>query len=187
MKRRLNETIEIGDEVYVSSDEYKGTVIDINGDEVLIDGPFGEEYFDINDLEKLGGDYEEDLPPSFRKNFTESRKKIIRLTESDLARIVKKVINENMDNDTALNVYRKLKQEGEIMDETYKRIRNIREELDVMVMNHVRSGTANTIFDYDQRTPNEVSENVQQLSRKINELEGILSQYKRFVKRAISL
>ena len=114
-------------------------------------------------------------------------KRSIKLTERDLSRIVKRVINENMDNDTALNVYRKLKQEGEIMDETYKRIRNIREELDMMVMNHVRSGTANTIFDYDQRTPNEVSENVQQLSRKINELEGILSQYKRFVKRAISL
>ena len=114
-------------------------------------------------------------------------KRSIKLTERDLSRIVKRVINENMDNDTALNVYRKLKQEGEIMDETYKRIRNIREELDVMVMNHVRSGTANTIFDYDQRTPNEVSENVQQLSRKINELEGILSQYNRFVKRAISL
>jgi|LauGreDrversion4_2_1035121.scaffolds.fasta_scaffold111728_4 hypothetical protein len=114
-------------------------------------------------------------------------KRSIKLTERDLSRIVKRVINENMDNDTALNVYRKLKQEGEIMDETYKRIRNIREELDMMVMNHVRSGTANTIFDYDQRTPNEVSENVQQLSRKINELEGILSQYKRFVKGAISL
>ena len=27
-----------------------------------------------------------------------------------------------MDNDTALNVYGKLKQEGEIMDETYKKI-----------------------------------------------------------------
>jgi predicted transcriptional regulator len=114
-------------------------------------------------------------------------KRSIKLTERDLSRIVKRVINENMDNDTALNVYRKLKQEGEIMDETYKRIRNIREELDVMVMNHVRSGTANTIFDYDQRTPNEVSENVQRLSIKINELEGILSQYKRFVKGAISL
>jgi predicted translin family RNA/ssDNA-binding protein len=114
-------------------------------------------------------------------------KRSIKLTERDLSRIVKRVINENMDNDTALNVYRKLKQEGEIMDETYKRIRNIREELDMMVMNHVRSGTANIIFDYDQRTPDEVSENVQQLSRKINELEGILSQYKRFVKGAISL
>ena len=114
-------------------------------------------------------------------------RRTIKLTERDLSRIVKRVINENMDNDTAFNVYRKLKQEGEIMDETYKRIRNIREELDVMVMNHVRSGTANTIFDYDQRTPDEVSENVQQLSRKINELEGILSQYKRFVKGAISL
>lgn len=98
MKRRLNENIEIGDEVYVTRDEYKGTVIDINGDEVLIDGPFGEEYFDINDLEKIWGDYEEeDLAPSFGQNFMESRKKIIRLTERDLTRIVRRVINENND------------------------------------------------------------------------------------------
>ena len=111
----------------------------------------------------------------------------VRLTERDLSRLVRRVINENMDNDTALNVYRKLKQEGEIMDETYKRIKNIREELDMMVMKHVRGGTANTIFDYGQRTPDEVSGNVQQLSRKIDELEGLLYQYKKFVKRAISL
>jgi hypothetical protein len=96
MKRRLRENIEIGDSVFVSSDEYQGTVIDINGDEVLVDGPFGEEYFDINDLEKLGGDYEEDETPNFfKKRFTESkRKNIIRLTERDLSKIVKRVINE---------------------------------------------------------------------------------------------
>ena len=51
-------------------------------------------------------------------------KKIIRLTESDLTRIVKRTINENMDNDTALNVYRRLKHNGEIMDETYRRIKS---------------------------------------------------------------
>lgn len=95
MKRRLKENIEIGDEVYAPRDEYKGTVVDINGDEVLVDGPFGEEYHNLSDLEKLGDDYEEDLPFPFRENFTESkRKKVIRLTESDLARIVKRVINE---------------------------------------------------------------------------------------------
>lgn len=109
-----------------------------------------------------------------------------RLTERDLSRIVKRVINENMDNDTALNVYRRLKHEGETMDETYKRIKTIREDLDMLVMRHVRGGTANTIFDFEQRTPREVSESVQSLSRKINELEGLLDQYKRFIKRAIS-
>jgi hypothetical protein len=113
-------------------------------------------------------------------------KKIIRLTESDLTRIVKKTINENMDNDTALNVYRRLKHNGEIMDETYKRIKTIREDLDMLVMRHVRGGTADTIFDNNKRTPREISENVQQLSRKINELEGLLDQYKRFVKGSIS-
>ena len=114
-------------------------------------------------------------------------RRTIKLTERDLSRIVKRVINENMDNDTAFNVYRKLKQEGEIMDETYKRIKNIREDLDMMVMRHVRGGTANTIFDSSQRTPREISDNVEQLSRKVGELEGLLSQYKRFIRGAISL
>ena len=97
MKRRLKENIKIGDEVYAPRDEYKGTVVDINGDEVLVDGPFGEEYFDINDLEKLGGDYEEDETPNFfKKRFTESkRKNIIRLTESELTNLVKRLINES--------------------------------------------------------------------------------------------
>lgn len=109
-----------------------------------------------------------------------------RLTERDLSRIVKRVVNENMDNDTALNVYRRLKHNGEIMDETYKRIKTIREDLDMLVMRHVRGGTADTIFDNNKRTPREISENVQQLSRKINELEGLLDQYKRFVRGSIS-
>jgi len=113
-------------------------------------------------------------------------KKINRLTESDITRIVKKTINENMDNDTSLNVYKKLKQNGEIMDETYRRIKTIREDLDMLVMRHVRGGTADTIFDNNKRTPKEVSDNVQQLSRKINELEGLLDRYKRFVKASIS-
>ena len=67
MKRRLKENIEIGDRVFATRDEYQGTVIDINGDEVLVDGPFGEEYHNLNDLEKLGGDYEEDETPNFFK------------------------------------------------------------------------------------------------------------------------
>lgn len=100
MKRRLKENMEIGDKVYVRRHEGQGTVVDINGDEVLVDGPFGEEYHNLSDLEKLGGDYEEDeYTPFSKKFFTESkRKKIIRLTESDLTRIVKRVINENMDD-----------------------------------------------------------------------------------------
>jgi hypothetical protein len=100
MKRRLKENIEIGDRVFAPRDQYEGTVIDIDGNEVLVDGPFGEEYHNLNDLEKLGGHYKKDdeNPDFFNKYFTESslkRKKIIRLTESDLARIVKRVIREN--------------------------------------------------------------------------------------------
>ena len=100
MKRRLYERIEIGDRVFVPSDEYQGTVVDINGDEVLVDGPFGEEYHNLSDLEKLGGDYEYEMGES--KGLYEGRKKVIRLTESDLTRIVKRVIKENEDVDGLL-------------------------------------------------------------------------------------
>jgi len=106
MKRRLKENIEIGDMVYAPKDEYQGTVIDIKGNRVLVDGPFGKKYHELNDLEKLGGHYEEDETPDFfNKYFTESRskrKKIIRLTESDLTRIVKRIIKEGNENDLGL-------------------------------------------------------------------------------------
>ena len=111
MKRRLKENIEIGDEVYAPRDEYKGTVVDINGDEVLVDGPFGEEYHNLSDLEKLGDDYEEDLPFPFRENFTESRKKVIRLTERDLTRIVKRVINESKKKPSKSEILKMSKEE----------------------------------------------------------------------------
>jgi hypothetical protein len=92
MKRRLNETIEIGDEVYSPRDEYYVTVLDIKGNRVLADGPMGKEYHNLSDLEKKE-DYEYEMGES--KGLYEGRKKIIRLTESDLTRIIKRVIREN--------------------------------------------------------------------------------------------
>jgi len=86
MKKRLYERIEIGDEVYSLRDEYYVTVLDIEGDRVLADGPMGEEYHNLSDLEKKE-DYESE-------DIFEGRKKVIRLTESDLVRLVKRVIKE---------------------------------------------------------------------------------------------
>jgi hypothetical protein len=189
MKRRLRENIEIGDEVYVPRDEYTGTVIDINGDEVLIDGPFGEEYFDINDLKKLGGYYEEDETPKFfEKNVTESkRKKIIRLTERDLTRIVKRVINEEpMDDFTSQSVYRKLVHNGDIMDQEYKEIKNIRDQLDNSIRQHLSRGSISDIFDLNKRTPSDISDLVNQLTSKMSRLESTVNQYKRMVRNAIT-
>lgn len=114
-------------------------------------------------------------------------KKVIRLTEKDILRIVKKTINEGMDNDTAHNVYRKLKHNGEIMDDSFRKIRNIREELDGAIMQHVRRETASSIFDHSVRTPADVSQNVEKLSRELSNLEYALMEYKRILKNTISL
>lgn len=59
MKKILRENIKIGDRVFAPRDEYYVTVLDIRDDKVLVDGPFGKEYHNLNDLEKLGGSYDE--------------------------------------------------------------------------------------------------------------------------------
>jgi hypothetical protein len=92
-------------------------------------------------------------------------KKTIRLTENDLNRIVKKVlteelINENMDNDEAFSIYKRLQQTGEDMDNTYRKVKSFREELDIRIMRQVRSQNASSVFDSQIRTPPDVIESV---------------------------
>jgi len=108
MKRYINEDINVGDEVFIPGDEYHATVVAIKGDRVKVDGPMGVEYKNMSELEKQ--ESEEDMPPpsfgrpsSMERQFkprgfggyvSENRKKVVRLTESDLTRIVKRVISE---------------------------------------------------------------------------------------------
>ena len=143
MKRRLKENIEIGDRVFATRDEYQGTVIDINGDEVLVDGPFGEEYHNLNDLEKLGGDYEEDETPNFfKKRFTESkRKKIIRLTESDLTRIVRRVINEDKEKKIPNLQVVKLKVTNPLGSNFYDNYVEVKTDTNTILFNKCKANT----------------------------------------------
>lgn len=87
MKRRLRENIEIGDRVFIPFDEYYVTVVDIDLDKgtALVDGPMGKESRNLKDLEKS---------PMDESYLKEGRKKVIRLSETDLTRIVKRVIKE---------------------------------------------------------------------------------------------
>lgn len=119
-------------------------------------------------------------------------KKIIRLTENDLNRIVKKVlteelINENMDNDEAFSIYKRLQQTGEDMDNTYRRVKSFREELDIRIMRQVRSQNASSVFDSQIRTPPDVIESVMGLKARLRDLESTIMDYKRLVERSISL
>ena len=141
MKRRLKENIEIGDRVFATRDEYQGTVIDINGDEVLVDGPFGEEYHNLSDLKKLGGDYEEGLPFPFRENFTESRKKIIRLTESDLTRIVRRVINEDKEKKIPNLQVVKLKVTNPLGSNFYDNYVEVKTDTNTILFNKCKANT----------------------------------------------
>ena len=119
-------------------------------------------------------------------------KKNIRLTEDDLNRIVKKVlteelINENMDNDEASFMFRKLQPAGEDMDNTYRRVKSIRDELNDRIFRQVRGETATSIFDPQIKTPHDVIESVMNLKGQLNALESAIMQYKRIVERSISL
>ena len=114
-------------------------------------------------------------------------KKVIKLNEKDLSRIVKRVINEQpIDDSTSQNIYRKLVHYGDIMDEEYKRIKNIREELDSSIRTHLRRGTMSDIFDSEKRTPSDISDLVRQLTSKMTQLESTVLQYKRMVRNSIS-
>jgi hypothetical protein len=114
-------------------------------------------------------------------------KKIVKLTERDLSRIVKRVINEQpIDDYTSQGIYRKLVQAGEEMDQGYQKIKKLREELDYYVNQHLRRGSISDIFDYTKRTPNDVSDIIQQLNRKISQLEENFANYKRLVRNSIS-
>lgn len=114
-------------------------------------------------------------------------KKIMRLTEREITRIVKQVINEQeIDDDTSQNIYRKLVHYGDTMDQEYKRIKNIREELDTLIKMHLRRGSMSDIFDSRKRTPSDVSDLVRQLTSKMSQLESTVSDYKRMVRNTIT-
>ena len=114
-------------------------------------------------------------------------KKVIKLNEKDLSRIVKRLINEQpIDDSTSQNIYRKLVHYGDIMDEEYKRIKNIREELDSSIRTHLRRGTMSDIFDSEKRTPSDISDLVRQLTSKMSQLESTVLQYKRMVRNSIT-
>jgi len=52
VKRVINENFQEGDEVYIPSNEYYGTILAIKGDRVKLDTPMGIEVKDISELEK---------------------------------------------------------------------------------------------------------------------------------------
>ena len=114
-------------------------------------------------------------------------KRIIKLTESDLTNIVQRVINEQpVDDTTSQNIYRKLTHYGDIMDQEYKSIKNIREELDSSIRTHLRRGTISDIFDSEKRTPSDISDLVRRLTSKMSQLESTVLQYKRMVRNSIT-
>lgn len=111
----------------------------------------------------------------------------MRLTEKDITRIVKQVISEQeIDDYTSQNIYRKLVHYGDTMDEEYRRIKNIREALDSSMRTHLSRGTMSDIFDSRKRTPSDVSDLVRQLTTKMSQLESTVNEYKRMVRNSIT-
>jgi len=51
-------TIKVGSLVTIPKDEFDGKVIAVNGDEITVKTPFGNEKYNIKDIELLGGEYE---------------------------------------------------------------------------------------------------------------------------------
>ncbi len=115
-----------------------------------------------------------------------SYSKIRHIQESN-QRLENRLLNEQpMDDFQSKSIYKKLVDYGDTMDQQYKKIKNIREELDYLIKKHLNSGTITDIFDHNKRTPNDIIETVSMFNKNMNGLEETVNGYKRMVKNSIS-
>ena len=57
--------------------------------------------------------------------------------------------------------------------------------LDDKIKTHIKRETGGTIFDTNQRTPNDVLDSVANLNRVLNNLETLLNDYKNIIRKSI--
>jgi len=116
-------------------------------------------------------------------------KKVIRLTESDLERITKKVLKENrgMSDDEAIGIFKKLERNGQDIDSVIMKVKRGKDSLNELLKKHIQRSTASQVFDERQRTPNDVLESVALLNSGLNQLELLISDYKKLIRRSISM
>ena len=116
-------------------------------------------------------------------------KKIVRLTESDLQRITKKVLKENrgMSDDEAIGLFKKLERNGQDIDSVIMKVKRGKDSLNEVLKKHMQRNTATQVFDERQRTPGDVVESVGALNSSLNQLELLISEYKKLIRRSISM
>ena len=107
-----------------------------------------------------------------------------KMTEKDIKRIVENLMKEGMDNDEAAHLYRRIQRNGEDIDSTIMKFRGAKNELDDKIKTHIKRETG-TIFDTNQRTPNDVLDSVANLNRVLNNLETLLNDYKNIIRKSI--
>jgi DNA gyrase/topoisomerase IV subunit A len=108
-----------------------------------------------------------------------------KLTNKDIKRIVENLMKEGMDNDEATHLYRRIQRNGEEIDSIITKFRGAKNELDDKIKTHIRRDTGGTIFDSNQRTPNDVLDSVANLNRVLNNLETLLNDYKNIIRKSI--
>jgi len=116
-------------------------------------------------------------------------KKIVRLSESDLQRITKKVLKENrgMSDDEAIGLFKKLERNGQDIDSVIMKVKRGKDSLNEVLKKHMQRNTATQVFDERQRTPSDVVESVGALNSSLNQLELLISEYKKLIRRSISM
>jgi len=114
---------------------------------------------------------------------------IVNLTESDLRRIAEMMIDEGgeMPEDEARFLARKLNASGEEIDVLLKKFSNGKTELNDMITKYLRNERGGEIFDPRKRTPEEIIIMVSNLNRMLNQLEGVIGNYRSIIRRSIQM
>jgi|688.fasta_scaffold577203_1 Mg2+ and Co2+ transporter CorA len=116
-------------------------------------------------------------------------KNINRLTETDIQRITKKILKENrgMSDDEAIGIFKKLERNGQDIDSVIMKVKRGKDSLNEVLKKHIQRNSATQVFDERQRTPGDVVESVGALNSSLNQLELLISDYKKLIRRSITL
>jgi hypothetical protein len=116
-------------------------------------------------------------------------KNINRLTETDIQRITKKILKENrgMSDDEATGIFKKLERNGQDIDSVIMKVKRGKDSLNEVLKKHIQRNSATQVFDERQRTPGDVVESVGALNSSLNQLELLISDYKKLIRRSITL
>lgn len=101
-------------------------------------------------------------------------------------RIIKEEDGE-MSYDEVIGIFKKLEKNSQYIDSEIMKVKRGKDGLNEVLKKYMQRDTAAQVFDERQRTPGDVVESVMALNRSLNQLEGLIYDYKKLLRTSIIL